>query len=105
MQAAEHRVGVDVENGVGGLARIESKQYGDQPADDMSVTVADEAQARDAVVLANGRGEPDLAYAALHLVGGAAFLLGQRLQLPAELDHVAITVLPILEEFEIGNDL
>ena len=34
MQAAEHGVGVDVENGIGGLARIEGEQDGDQPADD-----------------------------------------------------------------------
>ena len=48
MQAAEHGIGVDVENGIGGLAGVEGEQDGDQTAHDMGVAVADEAQARGA---------------------------------------------------------
>ena len=55
MQSAEHGVGIDVENGIGGLARIEGEQDGDQPADDMGVAVAEETQARDAVVRELGK--------------------------------------------------
>ena len=61
MQSAEHGIGVDVENGIGGLARIEGEQDGDEPADDMGVAVADKAQARYAVVWTDSGGEPDLA--------------------------------------------
>src|SRR4029077_8258810 len=90
MQAAEHGVGVDVENGIGGLARIEGEQDGDQPADDMGVAVADEAQTRDAVVRTDSGGKPDLAHAALHLIGGASLRLRERLEFGAELGYRAI---------------
>ena len=46
MQAAEHGVCIDVENGIGGLARIEGEQDGDQPSDDVGVAVADENEPR-----------------------------------------------------------
>ena len=49
--------------------------------------------------------EPHLADAALHLVGGSTIVLGQRLESAAELDHVAVAVLPVVEELEIGEDL
>src|SRR5262245_38529470 len=105
MQAAKHSVGVEIENGVGGLARIQGEQNGDQPSHDMGVAVADEAQARHAVVRADNGGEPHLAHAALHFVARVPFSLRQRRQFPTELDDVAITILPVLEKIEIANDL
>src|SRR6476620_1436159 len=105
MQAAEHSGGVDVEDGIGGLARIEGEQDGDQPSDDVGVAVADKAQARYAVVWTDSGGEPHLTHAALHFVGGVPLGLGQGRQSPAELDDVAIAILPVLEKIKIGNDL
>ena len=46
MQPAEHGIGVDVENGIGGFAGVEGEQDRDQTAHDMGIAVADEAQAR-----------------------------------------------------------
>ena len=66
----EQTEGVDRQDLVGGLAGIEREQDGHEPAYDMRVAVADEAQhwPRFAVGL-GGRREPDLTGAALHLVG------------------------------------
>jgi len=48
--------------------------------------------------------EPDLADATADLVGVVARALAQRLERAAELDDVAIAVLPVVEEGEIGAD-
>ena len=45
--------------------------------------------------------DPDLADAAAHLVGVVVRLVAQRLQRAAELDDIAIAILPIVEEGEI----
>ncbi len=71
----------------------------------MGVAVADKAQAWAVSARVDQRGEPDLADAALHLVGGGAVFLGQGLEPPSKLDDVAITVLPVVEKLEIGKDL
>jgi hypothetical protein len=48
--------------------------------------------------------EPDLAGTALDLVDVVVRIFRQRLHEPAELDNVAIPLLPIVEQLEIGND-
>ena len=45
--------------------------------------------------------DPDLADAAANLVGVVVRRLGQRLQRAAELDDIAVAVLPIIEEGEV----
>ena len=57
-----------------------------------------------AVRLDRGR-KPDLAGAALHLVGVVAGGVGQRRQRAAELDQIAVAVVPLLQKFEILDDL
>ena len=76
MQAAEHGIGVDVENGIGGFARVKGEQDRDQTARDMGVAVADEAQAWRASIGLNGGRKPDLAHAAVHLIDIVALSLG-----------------------------
>src|SRR6185503_1705832 len=70
----------------------------------MRVAVADEAEARDGAAAIDVGREPHLADAALHLVGGGAVVLGQRRKLAAKLDDVAVAILPIVEQLEIGED-
>jgi hypothetical protein len=48
--------------------------------------------------------EPDLADAAANLVGVVVRGWAQRLERSAELDDVAIAILPLVEEGEIGAD-
>jgi hypothetical protein len=48
--------------------------------------------------------EPNLADAAANLVGVAMRGRAQRLERAAEFDDIAITVLPVVEEGEIGAD-
>ena len=48
--------------------------------------------------------EPDLAGAAAHLVGLRAQRVGQRRQRAPELDHIAVAVLPVVEEGEVRAD-
>ena len=105
VQQAQSLTGIDAHDLVGRLARVERKQDCDQAAHDMRVAVADKAQARDVAAPIDMGREPDLADTALHLVGGGAILVRQRLELAAKLDHVAVAVFPIVEQLEIGKDL
>ena len=87
------------------LAGIEREQDGDQAAHDMGVAVAGEAQHRAGRAVGQHRGrEPNLAGAALHLVRFAAVPLGERGERPAKLDHIAIAVVPLVEQGEIVDD-
>ena len=54
--------------------------------------------------LANSGGQPDLADAALDLVFVDPEFIGERRQCLAELDDVAIAVLPLVEEGKIVAD-
>ena len=49
--------------------------------------------------------QPDLTDAALHLVGGRALGLGKRVKFAAELNDVAVAILPVVEQFEVRKDL
>ena len=62
-----------------------------------------EHRAAGAVRLHRGR-EPDLAGAALHLVLFMAVALVERRKLAAELDHVAIAVVPFVQHGEVVDD-
>jgi hypothetical protein len=55
-------------------------------------------------VAANYAFEPDLADAAANLVGVVVRGLAQRLERAAELNDIAIAILPVVEEGEIGAD-
>src|SRR6478672_13561870 len=71
----------------------------------MGVAVALEAEHGSAIGSALCLGcEPHLAGAAANLVSVRAVGLGQAGQAPAELDDVAIAVLPVVEEREVGAD-
>ena len=63
----------------------------------MGVAVAEKAEPSSVAVLLHHGGEPDLAHAALHLVGGTSVLRREGLERAAKLDDVAIAVFPILE--------
>ena len=104
MQFGENCVGVDLQNLIRTFARIEGKQDGDQPADDMGVAFAKEMEVRGAVAAIDRGCEPNLADAALNLVGGVACVFREWLKGTAKLDDIAIAVLPIVEKLEIGKD-
>src|SRR5947209_869896 len=91
---------------VGRAIRIKRQRQRDETAHDMRVAVAAEMQDRLALRLAGDfRLEPDLACAALHLVGRIMCLVGQRLERAAELDQIAVAVFPLVQEFEVFKDL
>src|SRR5947209_17193038 len=78
----------------------------DEAAHDMRVAVAAEMQDGLALRLAGDlRLEPDLACAALHLVGRTMRLFGQRLERAAELDQIAVAVFPLVQELKVFKDL
>jgi hypothetical protein len=86
------------------LAGIEGEQDGDEPTHDVRVAIAPESEHR----LAVPRGlldQPDLARAAAHLVFVVVLGRRQRRERLAELDDIAIAVLPIVEEAEILNQI
>src|SRR5262245_36100103 len=104
-ELAEPLAGVDAQDVLRRLARIQRKQNRNQAADDVGVAVADKGKARLAAALLDTGGEPNLADAALHLVRGGVFRLGQGRKPAAELDDVAVAILPVAEKVEIGQDL
>ena len=48
--------------------------------------------------------EPDLARAAAHLIGVRSQSFGEGRQLAAELDQIAVAVLPVVEQGKVGAD-
>src|SRR5512144_778348 len=71
----------------------------------MGVAVAAIIDARLALAAIDALGEPHLADAAIHLVLGRMLFLRQRLQRAAELDDVAVAVVPLVQKLEIFPDL
>src|ERR1700737_1498419 len=91
-------------NGVGAKdlarrpARIQREQDRNEAPDNVSVAIADEFEDRSRLALGLDLGrKPDLAGAALHLVGVDSCRLRQRLERTSELDDISITVVPIVE--------
>ncbi len=90
----------------GPLAGKHRKQDGDKSAHDMGIAVAGEGEHGPAsAVRMHGGREPDLARAALHLVRFGTVALGQRAQAAAELDDIAVAVVPLLEQRKVVDDL
>src|SRR6266568_988591 len=88
------------------LARIDSEQDCDQSAHDMGIAVAGKGQHWAArAVWAHSGVEPDLARAALNLVGIAMRRLRQRRQFAPQLNQIAIAIVPIVQDRKIVEDL
>src|SRR5215510_7321191 len=72
----------------------------------MGIAVAGEGEQGPALaVRMHGGREPNLAGAALHLVRVGTVALGQRAQTAAELDDIAVAVVPLLEQRKVVDDL
>jgi uncharacterized protein DUF6456 len=104
-ELAEDRLRIGRQDLVGMPALVGGKQDRDQPAHDVGVAVALKRQARRLPVALDGGREPHLAGAAAHLVALGAQLRGERRQRAPELDHIAVAVLPVVEEREVVPDL
>src|SRR6185436_18133 len=98
-EALKQRDRVSGKNLLGGLAGKHREQDGDEPAHDMSVAVAAEGERRSTLAIgAHGGRKPDLARTALHLVLVRAILVGQRAQSAAQLDDIAVAIVPLLQQ-------
>jgi hypothetical protein len=107
LETPEHHLHIDPNDLVRAPARVDRKEDGDQPPHDMGVAVALEAEARrgpggGAIDL--GR-EPDLTGAAANFVRLRSRRFRQQRQGAAELDHVAIAVLPVIQKLEVREDV
>ena len=99
----ERRKGVDAEDLLGRPVGKKRDRDRHEPAHEMQIAVAAKVQNRLAGrVPTSFAFEPNLADAAANLVGVVVRGLAQRLERAAQLDDVAIAVLPLLEEGEIG---
>src|SRR5207344_2171832 len=102
-----HALRIDANDLVRAPARVDRKEDGDQPPHDMGVAVTLEDEARRGPVgraIDLGR-EPDLTGAAANSVRFRSRRFRQRRQGAAELDHVAIAVLPVIQELEVREDV
>ena len=100
----ENRLSISFQDFRSSFARINRKQYCDQPADDMGVAVAKEIKSLLMAVFRRpvpGR-QPHLANAPLYLGARDARIVGQLFQRLAKLNHVAVTVFPLIQKFEVG---
>jgi len=101
IERGERLFGVSAEDFGGRFSRIERYQQGDEPLDDMGVGIP--AQRQDAVLARDV--EPDLAGAALHLVGVVALFLRIRIERTAEVDQIFVSIVPVVEKGEIGENV
>src|SRR5262249_44091162 len=86
----------------GRLSRKQRQQDSDQPANDMCIAVAHKRQYWFALFVAPDIAcKPDLAGAALNLCLRVAVLVRQWRKCAAELDHVAVAIVPLVEQREI----
>ena len=77
----------------------------DQALDDVGVALAAKVQrARMRIGRWRIEHQPDLARTAAHPRRLALLRRGERRELAAKLDHIAVAVLPFVEELEIGLD-
>ena len=84
---------------------VERVQHRDQPAHDHRVGIALEVEARRRPLALDPRHDPDLAGAALDLGRRHPQRVVERRHGAAELDDVAVAVLPVVEEGEVVGDL
>ena len=105
LETAEGSLGVGGGNLRRRLVVEEHDRDGDQAAHDDRIAVTDKTEHGLAVPHLGARPQPHLAGAAAHLVGVGAMGVRQRLQMPAELDDVAVALFPVAEEVEVGRDL
>src|SRR6185437_2296126 len=104
--ASEQRFRVDLQNILRALAGIKRNQNSDESSHDVRITVAVEYEHRSAgAVRFHMREEPHLAGAALHLVGFDVRVFRHWRERAAKLDHVAVTVVPLIEQREIVDNL
>src|SRR5215831_19253665 len=104
--AFEQFDGIGVQDLPCALARIDSEQDRNQSAHDMSIAVAGKSQHRAAgAVTAHSSIEPDLAGAALNLVGVAMCRLRQWRQFAPQLNQIAIAIVPVIQDPKIADDL
>src|SRR5258706_450980 len=85
-------------------AGIQRQQDRDQAAHDMRVAIAEIVEVRFAAIAVDLLGEPDLAGAAVDLVGGGVLGLRHRIQRAAEFDDVAVAVVPLVQQRKIVPD-
>lgn len=104
-QLVEDRDRVGVENLPRCSSGLDGEQDRDQPAHDMRVAVALEIQHGLFAAAVDVARQPDLAGAALNLVPGGMLGVGHRGQRAAKFDHIAIAVVPLIEQFEIVPDV
>eukprot|EP00903_Cladosiphon_okamuranus_P018540 g17063.t1 len=100
-KARQLGLGIDAADLRDGQIVVQRTQHGDQPPHDHRIAFAVEPEGA-AVDL---REQPDLAGAAVDLVGGHFQRQVQRVHRLAQFDHVAIAVFPVLEELEIFDNL
>src|SRR6267142_631388 len=101
----EYRDGVGGKNLLRRVAGIKCQQDCDQSAHDMRVAVTEIVQHWCVAVAAvDLLGKPDLAGAALHLVGSGMLGFGHRSQGAAEFDDIPIAVVPIVQQRKIIPD-
>src|SRR5262249_17354479 len=104
--AFEQFDGIGVQDLPCALARIDSEQDRNQSAHDMGIAVAGKSQHRAAdTIRAHSGIEPDLAGAALNLVGIAMRRLRQWRQFAPQLDQIAIAIVPVVQDRKIADDL
>src|SRR6266487_714146 len=87
------------------LAGDGREQDGHEPPDDVSIAVATEGEHGLVVIETHGRCQPHLTGAALNLVRLGAVKPGQRVHAAAELDDVAISVVPFVQQSEVVDDV
>src|SRR4029077_14406002 len=105
LETPEHALRIDPNDLVRAPARVDRKEDGDPPPHDMGVAVALEAEARRGAGAIDLGREPDLTGAAANFVRLRSRRFRQRRQGAAELDHVAIAVLPVIQELEVREDV
>src|SRR5580704_8381126 len=106
LQLSEHVLGIGREDFLSRLAVEKREDQRHQALDDMGVAVTLEEKPRLAVAADDPTGlEPDLARATAHLVRLALRALRQGLEAAAKVDEIAIAIVPIVEELEIGKNV
>jgi hypothetical protein len=101
----EHRDRIGGKDLLRRVAGIQRQKDRDQTAHNMRIAVAEIIQHRlIGVMPVDLLGEPDLAGAALHLVGWGMLGFRHRIQRAAEFDDVPVAVVPVLQQRKIIPD-